>query len=277
MKNIAVAIDGLKYKEPFVRQAIQIALINEAHLTGLFFEDDNYHSYKISELLETGGLSFAKQDLLDKKDEQKRSIAVQKFERACKKFKINYSIKRLENDPMRELLHKSYYSDLLILNEADNFNPYHETLPTSFSKDLLAHSHCPVLLLTNQFTEIKKVVVLYDGSPSSVFAVKSFCQLLPNLAVLPTEVISISTTEQNVIPDEKEIKDFMKLHFPKSEFLVKPGNPSADIPVILHQIKTPYLIVTGSYHRSRVSRWFKTSMADILIQEVKVPIFVAHN
>jgi hypothetical protein len=36
-------------------------------------------------------------------------------------------------------------------------------------------------------------------------------------------------------------------------------------------------VVLGAYQRSEVSRWFKTSMADILMRELNVPMFIAHN
>lgn len=32
-----------------------------------------------------------------------------------------------------------------------------------------------------------------------------------------------------------------------------------------------------SYRRSEISRWFKTSMADILMKELDAPLFIAHN
>jgi hypothetical protein len=37
------------------------------------------------------------------------------------------------------------------------------------------------------------------------------------------------------------------------------------------------LVVLGAYRRSQISRWFKTSMADILMKELETPLFIAHN
>jgi nucleotide-binding universal stress UspA family protein len=37
------------------------------------------------------------------------------------------------------------------------------------------------------------------------------------------------------------------------------------------------LVVAGAYHRSNVSMWFHKSLADLLIKEVKVPLFISHT
>jgi hypothetical protein len=37
------------------------------------------------------------------------------------------------------------------------------------------------------------------------------------------------------------------------------------------------LVVLGAYRRGMVSRWFRESMADVLMQELKTPLFIAHN
>jgi hypothetical protein len=36
------------------------------------------------------------------------------------------------------------------------------------------------------------------------------------------------------------------------------------------------LVVLGAYRRSMVSRWFKASMADLLIKKTQLPLFIAH-
>ena len=41
--------------------------------------------------------------------------------------------------------------------------------------------------------------------------------------------------------------------------------------------KENILVVLGAYRRPMVSRWFRASMADVLMKELKVPLFIAHN
>ena len=37
------------------------------------------------------------------------------------------------------------------------------------------------------------------------------------------------------------------------------------------------LVVLGAYQRGMVSRWFRASMADVLMRDLKLPLFIAHS
>jgi len=45
----------------------------------------------------------------------------------------------------------------------------------------------------------------------------------------------------------------------------------------LRNHKENELVVLGAYRRSEMSRWFKNSMADILMRELNTTLFIAHN
>jgi len=73
------------------------------------------------------------------------------------------------------------------------------------------------------------------------------------------------------------MKEFMKRHFPKAEYKVMKGWAEDAIVKYLKQEKQNALVVLGAYRRGTVSRWFRESMADILMKETKLPLFIAHN
>ena len=77
--------------------------------------------------------------------------------------------------------------------------------------------------------------------------------------------------------NNKLMREFIKKHFPKAEYIVKKGEAEEQIPGHLRNRKGNELIVLGAYRRSEISRWFKTSMADILMKELDTLLFIAHN
>jgi len=79
------------------------------------------------------------------------------------------------------------------------------------------------------------------------------------------------------LPDNKLMKEFMKRHFPKAKYTVIKGTAENEIVTYLKQCSAGSLVVLGAYRRGTVSRWFKESMADILMKEVNLPLFIAHN
>ena len=105
-----------------------------------------------------------------------------------------------------------------------------------------------------------------------------FSYLLPQLDTLNTEVISVKTPESSLhVPDNKLMKEFMKRHYPKATYTILKGIAEEEIIKHLKQQKENALVVLGAYRRSTMSRWFRESMADILMKETKLPLFVAHN
>jgi len=53
--------------------------------------------------------------------------------------------------------------------------------------------------------------------------------------------------------------------------------PEIEIVDYLKKEKNSTLVVLGAYRRSMVSRWFRESMADVLMRDLKLPLFIAHN
>jgi len=73
------------------------------------------------------------------------------------------------------------------------------------------------------------------------------------------------------------MKEFMKRHLPKATYSVLKGHAEVEIVNYLKDQNNNSLVVLGAYQRSMVSRWFRTSMADTLMKEIKLPLFIAHN
>jgi nucleotide-binding universal stress UspA family protein len=278
MKKIIAALDGLKYSESTKDYAIEIAKHTAAHLVGIFMDDSIYTSYKIYDLIVKEGVSQSKLKLYEEKDKATRAEAAINFEKACQKAKLEYSIHHDKNIAIQEIKHESIYADLLIINANETLTHYTEKLPTRFIRDLLTDAQCPVMVVPKKYKPIEKIILLYDGEPSSVHAIKMFSYLLPQLKHLETEVIVVNNKITNLhVPDNNLMKEFMKRHYPKAKYTVLKGIADDLILTSLKQQTENTLIVLGAYRRGTVSRWFKESMADILMRELKLPLFIAHN
>jgi nucleotide-binding universal stress UspA family protein len=279
MKKFIAAFDGLKFSESTRNYAIALAKQSSAHLVGVFLDDFMYNSFKVYDLLrEEGGYSEAKHKRLKEKDEKTRAAAVKNFEDACRKEGLHYSIHHDRSVAIQELLHESIYADLLVVDCSETLTHYKEKIPTEFIRDLLTHVQCPVLLVPHVYKPIGKLILLFDGQPSSVFAIKMLSYTLASLKQLPSEVVSVNNPNQSLhVPDNKLMKEFMKRHFPKAGYNVLKGLAETEIVNYLKDQKSNSLVVLGAYQRSMVSRWFRASMADTLMKELKLPLFIAHN
>jgi nucleotide-binding universal stress UspA family protein len=279
MKKVIAVIDGLKYSESATEYAVYIAKHTGSHLVGVFLDDYTYHSYKIYDVInERGFVSEDKVATLEKRDEEVRKDAADKFSAACQEAGLTYAVHHDRNIAIHELLHESIFADLLVIEKKETFTHYEETIPTRFVRNMLSEVQCPVMVVPKKFTPFNKAVLLYDGEPSSVYAIRTFSYVFSGLNNLDVQVLSVRNIRDTLhVPDNRLIKEFMKRHFPKAEFTVLRGDALTEI---LHQLKGKdenMLIVLGAYNRGVVSRWLKPSMADFLMEELNKPLFISHH
>lgn len=279
MKKFIAAFDGLKFSRATLDYSIYLAKNAHAHLVGVFLDDLFYHSYSYQELVATEVRNIDKKfDEWNEEDKEKRDEAVQWFQEARQQAGIEYSVHRNKNVALQDLLHESVYADLLVISNEETLSNYKGDKPSTFLRDLLADVECPVLVVPKNYQPIDNLVLLYDGEPSSVYAIKMFSYLLPVIKHLETWVVTIKgEKDSRHVPDNRLMKEFMKRHFPKAEYHVYKGQPEDQIISFLQRRKDHCLVVLGAYQRSRVSRWFRQSMADYLMENINQPLFIAHN
>lgn len=279
MQKFIAAFDGLDFSQSTLEYAIEISRKNNAHLVGVFLEDFTLHSYSAADITRYEGASFDKHlEELNAKDEKERKGSIERFEEACQKAGINHSIHRDKNIALQDLLHESVYTDLLIVGAAETLTRYEEPLPTRFIRDLLGDVLCPVMLVPEKYKPFSSVCFLYDGDPSSVYAVRMFSYIFSSDPFPDKEVLTVKGAKQSLhLPDNRLMKEFMKRHYPDAQYTLLKGDPEEEITAYLKKQKKNMLVVLGAYRRGRLFRTFRPSMADWLMHHLALPLFVAHN
>lgn len=278
MKKISAVFDGLKFAESTLAYAVKLAESSKAMLSGVFLESFLYNSYRLDDLIGNQGLSAVKMKHLLEKDKASRLRSAHIFEQACKKAHISYAIHHDRSFSVPEVMKESIYSDLLLISAGETFSHVTDQPPTHFIRELLEGTQCPVLVVPPEYREIEKVVLLYDGKPAAVYAIKMFNYMMPWLRSKPTEIVSVSdTTDTAELPDDALVREFIDCHYPAASYTLLNGDPEEELINYLTSSNKNSLVVLGAYQRGGVSRWFKTSMADLLMKEIDAPLFIAHH
>lgn len=277
MKKIIAVLDGLKYSGSTVAYATHVAMLEKAHLVGVFLEDITYRSYATHELVDEHGVSDERIKYYADRDKHLRAKSIHLFELACQETGLNYSVHKDNDIAIDALLQESIYADLLVIDAKETLNRAKEGKPSRFMQHLMADAACPVLIVPTVFKEISKTVLLYDGSPSSVHAIRMFDYTLPFFNGLPVEVVTVKSPASSLhLPEGKLMKEFMKRHYPHASYTVLQGIPWEKIPHYLQKGQDNTIVVLGAYRRNALSRWFNPSMADTLLEELECPLFIAH-
>jgi len=177
--------------------------------------------------------------------------------------------------PVKEVIRESRFADVLIVDPAMSFQDQLEAVPTSFAKELLAAAECPVLVAPAVFDDVDELVFCYDGQRSSVYAIKQFSYLFPELNQRKVTVLQIGENEHPV--SEKEaLRNWLSNYYYEITFKQLVGDAGDEL-LQYFLLKKNMLAVMGAYGRSMISTFFKKSSADLVLRVVDLPLFIAHN
>ncbi len=279
MKQFLAVFDGYKVSDSTLDYVVHLSKSSGAHLTGMFLDVSSRLRHNLSNMVKKEYHSDELIDVLDEQDHQMSAAAAAKFQQACKANDIGFSIIKDENQSLQELQRTGTFADLVFINENQTLAGSGTDSPSDFVKELLAHVHCPVLVLPLKFSPIQKIVFLYDGSPASVYAIKMFCYLFESFKEFPVTVFTVNEDDctQTDLPEDRLMLTFMASRFANFSYTSTNGIPSTEIRRYFQKNQNNSLVVLGAYQRSKISRMLKRSLADELIINFDMPLFIAHH
>ena len=118
-------------------------------------------------------------------------------------------------------------------------------------------------------------ILAYDGSASSVYAIKQFSTLFPAWRGNKTHIVYASVKGKE-IPDRIYIEELAVRHFPN--LIIDALQMDARKYFNTWLTDQPRsILVTGAYGRSSLSESLKNSFVAEIVMEHKIPVFVAHS
>lgn len=277
MKKILVAFDGLNYSPSLTEYAIELGRETDSLVVGVFLYDLRYTNLIFTYAYEIPATLAYSVDKIERDDEKKIRTHINAFNAACEKAGINSKVHLDSGVPLMELLKESAFADMILIDATTSFFDFGEESPSAFLKDLLAESKCPVMIVPAKAEEIKNVIISYDGTESSVYAMKMFSYLFPEWNKKNTTIVSVNKGSSNHLPESRNVKDLALRHFKNLNFEILNGDVSDVLPKFLKKNKTNTVVVMGAYGRNALSRLIHSSMSNKVIKELKMPVFITHQ
>jgi hypothetical protein len=271
MKKILVAIDANQINMNVLDFACFVAKLTHSKLIGVFLDTaEGSH-----------GSQFAgsHQEIEVQQRTAKRKLSdesVNRFTEACNNRGSNCSIHLDKGVPFAEIINESRFAELLIVDPEMSFGGRKGGVPTGFIKDVLAESECPVVIAPFSFYGIEEILFAYDGSASSVFAIKQFIYLFPELTDKKVTVLQVLENDNDTIAEKEKIGELLQQHFSNIGFQSLHGNASDEL--FGHLIKRKNIfVVMGAFGRGMFSGFFKHSTGELIIKTINLPLFIAHH
>ncbi len=199
-----------------------------------------------------------------------------RFTSLCEEHKITYSISRGDYTlPMPQLMKQTRYSDLLIAGSEVFFRSTSTENFADYLREALHKSECPVVVVPEKFNFPENIVLAYDGSPSSVHAIKQFAYLFPECCNKKLLLAYESKDATRQMPYEAEIRSLIECHFPNVKYQEFRSDRENNLNTWLAG-QQDVIVVAGAADRTSLSELAKKSFISELVSAHKIPVFLAH-
>jgi hypothetical protein len=275
MKKVLIASDCTKFSEGAFEFARRMNERDKIFLTGAFLPHVNFSTLWSYASGEHGSLSMTLTEVEDSKIAESN---IAHFEILCRRHNIEYTVHRqFFNFALPEFKTETRFADLVIISSELFFGTHGTVESSEYLKNALHEAECPVIIVPEKFSYPQSTVLAYDGSPSSVFAIKQFAYLFPELCDNKTWLVKVGHDGEDGLPHEENIEELAGRHFSYINLIKLDLDPDQYFNTWLEVEKTKPILVAGSFGRSFMSRIFRKSFVNGVISQHKYPVFISHR
>lgn len=271
MKKVLVAFDGGHFSDAVMNFLVEMNASEPIMLKGIFLPSVDYSAattYFGNPAAAVYMSEYENEDAL-----MAQSVGL--FERFCHDHHLHHKVHKHIHKPIAdELYNESRYGDLLVIDSTKFYENLGKLTQEEYLEDTLHKAECPVLLLPGAYTKPEEIILAYDGSVSSMYAIKQFVYLFPDWTDVPTTLV-YANADSNEIPFLPLLKEYMTQHFSRVVYDMLEIDPKKYFDTWLENRKQS-ILVSGAYGRSAFSELFRHNFLRQVVDEHKVPLFVAH-
>ncbi|MDO6430564.1 universal stress protein [Flavitalea sp. BT771] len=272
MKRILLLLDGLHEPSRILTSILSIVKTDHSFVHIILL----HRSYILANLSYPLTTDLPLVETQQEEDRQLLEDNLQLIQHTFSMSKVNYDVEQ-GDVPLEEILQNSAFADLILADARIMFSDLlYFPLRITF-KDLLADAHCPVLLLREDISQVERIVLAYDGSDSSIYAMKHFSYLFPIWRSLPAYLVTIQASGDNELEHQQYIRSWLPRHFDHVEVEIMQGRASEELPGFINRYTDNMIVVMGSYGRTAVSRFFRQSLANAILEKTAASLFTTHE
>ena len=269
MKKVITVFDGENFSESAINFVKQYPAVKKPLLVGVFLSSVDY-SNEFSSISMGGSII----PVID--DVEKVAKNIKRFKSLCEMHQLEY---KMHNDSgeeaLEQLREETVFADLLILSSEHFFSRAGEEQPSANMRKILERSECPVLLLPEEYNFPKNNIFAYDGSESSVYAIKQFSYVFPEFRGNESTLVYASDKEGD-IPEKRLVEELLGRHFKELHIHKLDFSPKKYFSTWLTE-RNEAIVVSGGYSTKGLRSIFHKNFMSEVLADHKVPVFIAHQ
>ncbi len=273
MKKIIIAFDGTNYSAGAVSFAADLNKRSPILLVGSFLPQIDLSS---SWSYAMGGAGLYN-PLVEDFNAEAIEAHVHQFEKECNSEGIEWLVHKNPFDlAIPEIRKESRFADLLLIGGESFYRQYGMERPNEYLRMTLQEAECPVIVVPEDFPFPDRIMLAYDGSEDSVYAIRQFALQFPELARMPATLVYATTRKHSGLPEKDYILELCSRHFPDLTVKMLESTTRKQFGEWLNGHQTT-LLVCGAFGRNDISMMFRRSFAAGAIVDHKIPVFIAHR
>lgn len=270
-------MEGNRFSSSALKYGIEIARKTDSLLVGIFMRDLKYAGYMYPIMFDQPYAETSAYSEFLKEERETINMTIKAFNDQCAKEHIAHHVHLDEAAPIEGLLNESAYADLIVMDSQMNISSLLPDSPSSTLSDILVDAHCPVLIVPTSFHEIKNIILSYDGSHSSAYAIRMFNYIFPEWTDYKTTLLTVADDRNSHLKENTNIRELIGRHYTNVTYQIMKGDVSKEIKKFMKYNSTESIMVMGAYSRNALSRLWRQSLANMIISESKVPVFISHQ
>jgi hypothetical protein len=277
MEKILLAVDAINPDNNSLEFACYLGRLTKSKITGVFLDNLSIEERPLLKKVLANADNAEGEELSEPKDKMElieKNISF--FEEGCINREVNYRLYLDGGNPAGKLIEESRFADLLVLDAAMSFHKHYEGIPTEFAREVLKKAECPVIIAPESFDAIDEIIFSYDSSSSSLFAIKQFTYLFSQLKDKKVTLLQVNESGEWQGEDKNKFKEWLREYYTGLQFVALKGKSEIVLFDYLFNRKNIFLVM-GAYGRTTISQFLKHSHADLLMNTITQPIFIAHK
>lgn len=273
MKKILLPLEGANYRREILDFVDALNDRSKVLLTTALLPEIDY-----AQLMSAAGGVKATAGIAH--EEEKDKIVAwhgTRIERYCQEHGVAYRIHEDKQDfAPGAIIKETRFADLMLLSSKYFFDTIDADQPNAYMKEVLHKSECPALLLPEKPYLPGEIILAYDGSASSVFAIRQFAYLFPEFAKLKATLVFLGKGEGDSIPEQDQMRELCAQHFRNFRMLRLHTRTESFYDTWIGMMNKPWL-VAGAFGRSQLSELLHHNFVGQMFKTQQVPLFVAHR
>lgn len=273
IRRILLPLDNSRYTEAALAFAAKIARRDDAEISGMVVLDTPGIIDSVGPYV-PGGV-----DLAEMYEEQEIEEAQEHIDKLLKTFKstlgrshVKHREFEYQGNPSSNIIKESIFYDLLVIGLRTFFHFETSDKPGDSLEKILDHTITPILAVPAHFEEIKKVLIVCDGTPASARAMQRFSHIAEGAHYEITLLVHNKKQEE---------ADFYLTR--AEEYLRAYGTTkinkewtSKSLTKVVEEryINKSDLIVAGMHQHKSLKEFVVGDLVTYLIKENKKPLFI---